>query len=206
MGFRVDLEHLQYFSPRTIQVLAGTWGLHIEHLETTGYPGLQGIDKLPSKNHPAYGTNLIVMTKTLVRRLAPWVPRVKRIVCEMQRAACERELPSICHSEKALIRILFIFGTRPEAIKLCPVIRHMKSRPDDFDVRVCVTAQHRKMLDQVLHAFDVTPDHDLDIMHPGQSLSESTSRIISALDPSSRNRNPASSWSKATLPLPSAAP
>jgi UDP-N-acetylglucosamine 2-epimerase (non-hydrolysing) len=81
------------------------------------------------------------------------------------------------------IKTLFIFGTRPEAIKLCPVIQHMKSRPDDFDVRVCVTAQHREMLDQVLHAFDVTPDRDLDIMRPGQTLSQSTSRIIAALEP-----------------------
>jgi UDP-N-acetylglucosamine 2-epimerase (non-hydrolysing) len=81
------------------------------------------------------------------------------------------------------IKVLFIFGTRPEAIKLCPVIRHMKSRPDDLDVCVCVTAQHREMLDQVLHAFDVTPDRDLDIMRPGQTLSHSTSRIIAALEP-----------------------
>jgi UDP-N-acetylglucosamine 2-epimerase (non-hydrolysing) len=48
------------------------------------------------------------------------------------------------------IKVLFIFGTRPEAIKLCPVILHMKARPNDFDVSVCVTAQHREMLDQVL--------------------------------------------------------
>jgi UDP-N-acetylglucosamine 2-epimerase (non-hydrolysing) len=82
-----------------------------------------------------------------------------------------------------MIHPLFIFGTRPEAIKLCPAIRHMKSRPDDFDVRVCVTAQHREMLDQVLQAFDVTPDRDLDIMRPGQTLSQSTSRIIAALEP-----------------------
>jgi len=81
------------------------------------------------------------------------------------------------------IKILFIFGTRPEAIKLCPVIQHMKSRPDDFDVRACVTGQHREMLDQVLGAFGVIPDHDLDIMRPGQTLSQSTSRIIAALEP-----------------------
>lgn len=82
-----------------------------------------------------------------------------------------------------MIKLLFVFGTRPEAIKLCPVIRHMKSRPNEFDVRVCVTAQHREMLDQVLQAFDVIPDRDLDIMRPGQTLSQSTSRIIAALDP-----------------------
>src|SRR5437016_2040679 len=82
-----------------------------------------------------------------------------------------------------MIQSLFIFGTRPEAIKLCPVIRHMKSRPDEVDVRVCVTAQHREMLDQILQAFDVSPDRDLDIMLPGQTLSQSTSRIIAALEP-----------------------
>ena len=88
-----------------------------------------------------------------------------------------------CDPSSMPIKALFIFGTRPEAIKLCPVIRHMKSLPDDFDVRVCVTAQHREMLDQVLNAFDVTPDRDLDIMRPGQSLCQSNSRIIAALEP-----------------------
>src|ERR1039457_584672 len=81
------------------------------------------------------------------------------------------------------IKLLLVFGTRPEAIKLCPVIRHTKSRPTDFDVKVCVSAQHREMLDQVLNAFGVTPDRDLGIMRPGQTLSESTSRIIAALEP-----------------------
>jgi UDP-N-acetylglucosamine 2-epimerase (non-hydrolysing) len=80
-------------------------------------------------------------------------------------------------------KALFIFGTRPEAIKLCPVIRQMKSSADDFEVRVCVTAQHREMLDQVLDAFDVTPDYDLDMMRPDQTLGQSTSRIIAALEP-----------------------
>jgi UDP-N-acetylglucosamine 2-epimerase (non-hydrolysing) len=82
-----------------------------------------------------------------------------------------------------MTRVLFIFGTRPEAIKLCPVIRHMKSRPNDFEVRVCVTAQHREMLDQILNIFEVIPDRDLDIMRPGQTLYQSTSRIIAALEP-----------------------
>jgi UDP-N-acetylglucosamine 2-epimerase (non-hydrolysing) len=82
-----------------------------------------------------------------------------------------------------MIKALFIFGTRPEAIKLCPVIRHMKSLRNEFDVRVCVTAQHREMLDQVLHAFDVKPDWDLDIMRSGQTLCQSTSRIIAGLEP-----------------------
>ena len=81
-----------------------------------------------------------------------------------------------------MIRTLFIFGTRPEAIKLCPVVLHQASRPD-FQPRVCVTAQHRFMLDQVLSAFSVKPDHDLDVMQPGQTLSQLTARIMAALDP-----------------------
>src|SRR5260370_41555072 len=80
-------------------------------------------------------------------------------------------------------RILFIFGTRPEAIKLCPVILRLRANPAGFDVRVCVTAQHREMLDQVLEAFRVKPDFDLDLMLPGQSLFQSTSRIVAGLEP-----------------------
>lgn len=80
-------------------------------------------------------------------------------------------------------KILFIFGTRPEAIKLCPVVLELKRHPELFDTRVCVTAQHRGLLDQVLEAFEVKPDHDLNVMLPGQTLFQSTSRILSALEP-----------------------
>jgi UDP-N-acetylglucosamine 2-epimerase (non-hydrolysing) len=79
-------------------------------------------------------------------------------------------------------KVLLIFGTRPEAIKLCPVIRSLREKPGLFDVRVCVTAQHREMLDQVLEAFDVKPHCDLDVMLPGQTLFQSTSRILAALE------------------------
>jgi UDP-N-acetylglucosamine 2-epimerase (non-hydrolysing) len=77
--------------------------------------------------------------------------------------------------------ILCIFGTRPEAIKLCPLIRELRHR-GIFGVKVCVTAQHRGMLDQVLTAFGVVPDYDLDLMRPGQSLSGLTARILAALE------------------------
>lgn len=80
-------------------------------------------------------------------------------------------------------KILFIFGTRPEAIKLCPVVGHLRKRPDLFEVRLCVTGQHRAMLDQVLAAFGVRPDYDLDLMLPGQTLFQSTARILTALEP-----------------------
>ena len=79
--------------------------------------------------------------------------------------------------------VLFVFGTRPEAIKLCPVLLHMRQRTDEFSVKACVTAQHRGMLDQVLAAFHVTPDYDLDVMQPGQTLAQSTARILSQLEP-----------------------
>jgi UDP-N-acetylglucosamine 2-epimerase (non-hydrolysing) len=80
-------------------------------------------------------------------------------------------------------RVLFIFGTRPEAIKLCPVVRHMRTACPHLDVKVCVTAQHRAMLDQVLECFEIRPDYDLDLMTPGHTLAQLTSRILSALDP-----------------------
>lgn len=78
-------------------------------------------------------------------------------------------------------RVLFVFGTRPEAIKLCPVIRHMRAC-GTHEVRVCVTAQHRAMLDQVLETFGVIPDYDLDLMTPGQTLAQTTARVLTALD------------------------
>ncbi len=80
------------------------------------------------------------------------------------------------------LRILVVFGTRPEAIKLCPLITHLASAPERFVVRTCVTAQHRGMLDQVLAAFEVRPDHDLDLMRPGQTLPETTSRVVAGLE------------------------
>jgi UDP-N-acetylglucosamine 2-epimerase (non-hydrolysing) len=78
--------------------------------------------------------------------------------------------------------ILFVFGTRPEAIKLCPVLLKLRES-GRFTVRVCVTAQHRSMLDQVLAAFGVTPDYDLNLMQPGQTLAQLTARILAALEP-----------------------
>jgi UDP-N-acetylglucosamine 2-epimerase (non-hydrolysing) len=81
-----------------------------------------------------------------------------------------------------MLKCLFVFGTRPEAIKLCPVICWMKARQAEFDVRVAVTAQHRQMLDQALAAFDVVPDYDLDIMTHGQTLTSLSSRILASLE------------------------
>ena len=95
-------------------------------------------------------------------------------------------------------KILFVFGTRPEAIKLCPVLLNLR-QSEEFQVQVCVTAQHRSMLDQVLAAFNVTPDFDLDLMRPGQTLSEITARILSALEPVIQSAQPDMLSSRAIL-------
>jgi len=79
-------------------------------------------------------------------------------------------------------RVLFVFGTRPEAIKLAPVVRELKKQPDVFKVRVCVTAQHREMLDQVLDIFGVEPDFDLNLMRPDQTLFDVTADTIRGLE------------------------
>jgi UDP-N-acetylglucosamine 2-epimerase (non-hydrolysing) len=76
-----------------------------------------------------------------------------------------------------VIKILVVFGTRPEAIKMAPVINALRGSPD-CDVRLCVTAQHRQMLDQVLDLFELLPDFDLDIMKPEQDLTDITSNIL----------------------------
>lgn len=79
-------------------------------------------------------------------------------------------------------RVLFVFGTRPEAIKLCPIILYLRERMPQLHPYVCVTGQHRELLDQVLAVFGVMPDYDLQAMSPGQTLFGSTSRIIDRLE------------------------
>src|SRR5208337_470313 len=73
-------------------------------------------------------------------------------------------------------KILIVFGTRPEAIKLAPVIKELEKHPAKFSLVVCVTAQHREMLDQVLRVFDIRPSHDLDIMGNNQTLHDITTK------------------------------
>jgi UDP-N-acetylglucosamine 2-epimerase (non-hydrolysing) len=82
-----------------------------------------------------------------------------------------------------MIKNLIIFGTRPEAIKMAPLVRAFQKNKDQFETRVCVTAQHREMLDQVLDFFEITPDYDLDLMKPNQNLYSLTSDIILGLKP-----------------------
>jgi len=82
---------------------------------------------------------------------------------------------------KALFRILFIFGTRPEAIKMAPLIKMFEKKSDSFDIKICVTAQHREMLDQVLDFFKIRPHYDLNIMKDGQTLFDITIRSLDGL-------------------------
>ena len=76
------------------------------------------------------------------------------------------------------IKVLVVFGTRPEAIKMAPIIKELELHRDKFDTIVCVTAQHREMLDQVLDLFEIKPNHDLDLMTDNQTISDLTSKII----------------------------
>lgn len=78
-------------------------------------------------------------------------------------------------------RIMLVFGTRPEAIKMCPLVIEFKKHPEIFETIVCVTGQHREMLDQVLSIFDIKPDYDLNIMKQGQDLTDVTTRVLSGL-------------------------
>ena len=82
-----------------------------------------------------------------------------------------------------MLKVLSIFGTRPEAIKLAPVIQALRAAPQEFESRVCVTGQHRQLLDPVLRLFDIRPDSDLKVMQPDQSLAELTARLLSGLAP-----------------------
>ena len=77
--------------------------------------------------------------------------------------------------------IMLIFGTRPEAIKMCPLVNEFRKNPKDFNTIVCVSGQHRQMLDQVLRIFDIQPDFDLDIMKQGQDLTDVTARVLTGL-------------------------
>ena len=80
-------------------------------------------------------------------------------------------------------KILSIFGTRPEAIKMAPVIKALEKRPDAFTSVVCVTAQHRQMLDQAMQLFDIRPEYDLDLMRPGQELFDITCAVLQGVRP-----------------------
>ncbi len=84
---------------------------------------------------------------------------------------------------KRQLQVMVIFGTRPEAVKMAPVIKELQKHPEEILTRVVITAQHREMLDQVLTSFEIVPDVDLNLMQPDQTLAQTTARIFSDLDP-----------------------
>jgi UDP-N-acetylglucosamine 2-epimerase (non-hydrolysing) len=88
------------------------------------------------------------------------------------------------------LKILVVFGTRPEAIKMAPLVQEFYKNDSHFETRVCVTAQHREMLDQVLDFFAITPHYDLDLMKPGQQLTSLTADIITGMKPVLEDFNP----------------
>jgi UDP-N-acetylglucosamine 2-epimerase (non-hydrolysing) len=88
------------------------------------------------------------------------------------------------------MKVLSIFGTRPEAIKMAPVVKRLSDHPEHFTSVVCVTAQHRQMLDQVLSLFDIRPDYDLNIMRPDQTLAQVTATALMELDAVLREERP----------------
>ena len=78
-------------------------------------------------------------------------------------------------------KIMLVFGTRPEAIKMAPLVKEFRRYPEKFETIVCVTGQHREMLDQVLRLFNIRPDYDLDIMKQGQDLYDVTARVLTGM-------------------------
>ena len=82
-----------------------------------------------------------------------------------------------------MLTVMSVFGSRPEAIKMAPVVKELEKHPGRFRNVVCVTAQHRQMLDQVLDLFEIEPHHDLDVMKPGQDLYDITSNVLTGLRP-----------------------
>jgi UDP-N-acetylglucosamine 2-epimerase (non-hydrolysing) len=82
-----------------------------------------------------------------------------------------------------MIKVLSVFGTRPEAIKMAPVVKELERQPDRIVSRVCVTAQHRQMLDQVMALFGIAPDYDLNVMQESQSPTQVAAAVLSKLEP-----------------------
>ena len=98
-------------------------------------------------------------------------------------------------------KIMLVFGTRPEAIKMAPLIKELQKYPDQFQTIVCVTGQHREMLDQVLHIFDIHPDYDLNIMKQGQDLYDVTARVLTGMREVLQDAAPTWYWYMVIPPL-----
>jgi UDP-N-acetylglucosamine 2-epimerase (non-hydrolysing) len=89
-----------------------------------------------------------------------------------------------------MMKLMVVFGTRPETIKMAPVVQALRAHPSRAKVIVCTTAQHREILDQVLAEFEILPDVDLDLMQANQSPSQVAARVLSAMDPLFEDLNP----------------
>ena len=98
------------------------------------------------------------------------------------------------------MKVLSVFGTRPEAIKMAPVVKELEKYPHQIISKVCVTAQHREMLDQILDLFGIVPDYDLNLMRPNQTLEQLTARVLTELTPIIKAENRIGCWCKATPP------
>ena len=88
------------------------------------------------------------------------------------------------------MKLFIVVGTRPEAIKLAPVIHHLKKDPGAFSFRVCLTGQHRELIDPALRYFGIHPDHDLNILKQGQTLFDITSKVMEGLTPILQEERP----------------
>ena len=99
-------------------------------------------------------------------------------------------------------KVMLVFGTRPEAIKMAPLVKEFQKQPERVETVVCVTGQHREMLDQVLDIFDICPDYDLNIMKQGQDLYDVTSRVLTGMRDVLKEARPdvAVSYTHLTLP------
>ena len=111
----------------------------------------------------------------------------------MEREARNKSELLTLRNRRTSMRVLSVFGTRPEAIKLAPLIHELAAHPD-IDAKVCVTAQHREMLDQVLQLFNIKPDYDLNLMESGQSLSDITASVLLSLKPVLHEFKSVGSW------------
>lgn len=103
---------------------------------------------------------------------------LRSIAIEIGYLLCKSKYPVIIYNMK---KIILVFGTRPEAIKMCPLIKEFQKHTDEFETIVCVTGQHREMLDQVLEIFEVIPNYNLNIMKQGQDLTDVTARVLTGM-------------------------
>ena len=98
-------------------------------------------------------------------------------------------------------KVMLVFGTRPEAIKMAPLVKEFQKKSADFETIVCVTGQHREMLDQVLQIFDIKPNYDLNIMKQGQDLYDVTARVLTGMRDVLNKAKPDVYWCTVTQPL-----